>query len=103
MNIPDGVPCKHPGCLSHLSHPCEGCGRIGGRSSNWPWNGLGSRPIIQDGKIIGHEDIRYLSFEEIRRRYPDAIIHITIKSRMEELGITEQDIAETTLKWPWEI
>jgi hypothetical protein len=27
----DGIPCKHPGCLSHITHPCEGCGRIGGR------------------------------------------------------------------------
>jgi len=27
----DGEPCKHPGCLSHYSHPCEGCGRIRGR------------------------------------------------------------------------
>lgn len=26
----DGEPCSHPGCLSHISHPCEGCGRIGG-------------------------------------------------------------------------
>jgi hypothetical protein len=31
INIPpDGVPCDHPGCLSHVTHPCEGCGRIGG-------------------------------------------------------------------------
>jgi len=29
--IPDGVPCGHPGCLSHRSHPCEGCGRIAGK------------------------------------------------------------------------
>lgn len=29
--LPDGVPCDHAGCLSHLSHPCEGCGRIGGQ------------------------------------------------------------------------
>ena len=28
----DGEPCSHPGCLSHVSHPCEGCGRVGGRS-----------------------------------------------------------------------
>lgn len=28
----EGEPCDHPGCLRHLSHPCEGCGRIGGRS-----------------------------------------------------------------------
>lgn len=27
----DGEPCKHPGCLSHVSHPCEGCGRTAGR------------------------------------------------------------------------
>lgn len=25
-----GEPCSHPGCLSHISHPCDGCGRIGG-------------------------------------------------------------------------
>lgn len=25
-----GEPCSHPGCLSHVSHPCEGCGRVGG-------------------------------------------------------------------------
>ena len=29
-SIPDGQPCGHPGCLNHISHPCEGCGRIGG-------------------------------------------------------------------------
>jgi hypothetical protein len=29
--LADGVPCDHAGCLSHVSHPCEGCGRIGGR------------------------------------------------------------------------
>jgi hypothetical protein len=27
----DGEPCDHPGCLSHQTHPCEGCGRIGER------------------------------------------------------------------------
>ena len=26
-------PCGHPGCLSHVTHPCEGCGRIADR---WP-------------------------------------------------------------------
>ena len=26
----DGVPCGHAGCLSHVTHPCEGCGRIAG-------------------------------------------------------------------------
>jgi len=23
-------PCLHPGCYSHVTHPCEGCGRIQG-------------------------------------------------------------------------
>ena len=27
----DGVPCGHPGCASHLIHPCEACDRIGAR------------------------------------------------------------------------
>lgn len=27
----DGEPCSHRGCLNHISHPCEGCGRIGGK------------------------------------------------------------------------
>lgn len=27
----DGAPCDHPGCLSHVTHPCEGCGRVAGR------------------------------------------------------------------------
>jgi hypothetical protein len=30
--IREGEPCDHPGCLKHLTHPCEGCGRVGGRS-----------------------------------------------------------------------
>ena len=29
--LPDGIPCDHPGCLSHVSHPCEVCGRVAGR------------------------------------------------------------------------
>lgn len=26
----DGEPCDHTGCLHHITHPCEGCGRIAG-------------------------------------------------------------------------
>jgi hypothetical protein len=28
----DGEPCEHPGCLQHIGHPCEGCGRTMGIS-----------------------------------------------------------------------
>lgn len=30
--LTDGKPCSHPGCLSHILHPCEGCGRIAGHT-----------------------------------------------------------------------
>ena len=31
--LEDGVQCSHPGCIAHVSHPCEGCGRI--QSNNY--------------------------------------------------------------------
>lgn len=31
--LKDGEPCGHPGCLRHVTHPCEGCGRIAGRAA----------------------------------------------------------------------
>ena len=27
----EGEPCHHPGCANHVTHPCEGCGRIAAR------------------------------------------------------------------------
>ena len=32
FGILDGQPCNHVGCMSHVSHPCENCGRIAGQS-----------------------------------------------------------------------
>jgi hypothetical protein len=29
----DGEACSHKGCLSHISHPCEACGRIAGKTT----------------------------------------------------------------------
>jgi len=29
--LKEGEPCIHMGCLNHVSHPCEGCGRIAGK------------------------------------------------------------------------
>ena len=34
----DGEPCSHKGCLSHISHPCQGCGRIAGKYVVRPCN-----------------------------------------------------------------
>jgi len=33
MTLKPGEPCDHPGCLAHQTHPCEGCGRIGGQGT----------------------------------------------------------------------
>jgi len=30
--VKQGEPCSHAGCLHHVTHPCEGCGRIAGRT-----------------------------------------------------------------------
>jgi hypothetical protein len=32
-DLKDGEPCTHPECSHHISHPCEGCGRIGARKA----------------------------------------------------------------------
>jgi len=32
MSLRDGEPCSHRGCLNHVTHPCEGCGRVAGRA-----------------------------------------------------------------------
>lgn len=38
--LKDGEPCDHPGCLLHISHPCEGCGRVGGIGKVTPPDGF---------------------------------------------------------------
>lgn len=30
--LKEGEPCSHTGCLSHVTHPCEVCGRVAGRT-----------------------------------------------------------------------
>ena len=35
--IIDGESCDHPGCLSHVTHPCELCGRIAGLYPESQW------------------------------------------------------------------
>lgn len=41
MQYKDGEPCTHPGCLNHVTHPCEGCGRIAGRRTCRKCGGTG--------------------------------------------------------------
>jgi len=29
----NGEPCYHKGCINHITHPCEVCGRIGAKGT----------------------------------------------------------------------
>jgi hypothetical protein len=44
-------PCEHPGCLNHIFHPCEGCGRIGGMAVH-RFDILKNNPELHIGDII---------------------------------------------------
>ena len=46
MELKDGIPCGHPGCLHHVSHPCEGCGRITGRVVIEEWRTFNVGDIV---------------------------------------------------------
>jgi hypothetical protein len=59
----DGIPCKHPGCLSHITHPCEGCGRIGGR---YPEK-------TQKARVIHSKEGTTIITEEVSREEVDRI------------------------------
>lgn len=58
MRLRDREPCSHPGCLSHISHPCEGCGRIGGKSPKdyeKIFNNIGIKIKNPDGTYREHD------------------------------------------------
>lgn len=57
--LPDGVPCKHAGCLSHISHPCEGCGRIGGRTMVYLSDVIAMAESLYGDLSMGYRD-RYI-------------------------------------------
>lgn len=48
MELKDGVPCSHSGCLQHQSHACEGCGRIMGLPicSFYDWSKLDGKNVM---------------------------------------------------------
>lgn len=58
-----GQPCDHPGCASHLSRPCEGCGRYGAGLRNGPDIDAGTKYIEK----LGINDAVISSFLILRR------------------------------------
>lgn len=57
--LPDGVPCDHPGCLSHISHPCEGCGRINGRNAPSPSSAVADDEFEFSEMESGKHDLQF--------------------------------------------
>ncbi len=56
-DLKPGEPCDHRGCLAHVSHPCEGCGRIAGQGWVFAqqyecefWDDLAAPPILKSGE-----------------------------------------------------
>jgi hypothetical protein len=61
MNLKDGEPCSHNGCLRHITHPCEGCGRVAGVSVPFQrWNELNEPEI----RFTDEPAIRLMYLEE---------------------------------------
>lgn len=79
MDLQPGQPCTHPGCASHLSHPCESCGRYAA--------GLANGPNV----VKGQEYIR-----ELARN--DNIISTVVKMS-DELGWTWDQALTALVIW----
>lgn len=63
--LKDGEPCGHPGCMHHVTHPCEGCGRISGHS-------VPASRVLKGGEVAVREtDLRELlnQAEDVLDRY----------------------------------
>jgi hypothetical protein len=52
-----GEPCFHPSCLSHISHPCEGCGRIAGWPPEYIGLSLGTAYELQRKNLVPILDV----------------------------------------------
>ena len=81
----DGEPCPHAGCLHHMSHPCEGCGRVGGIST-----GSAKQAVIE--MYVDYVN-NFLTVEEFARSMRvttyDALRIITVGKHFREEAINE--------------
>jgi hypothetical protein len=64
----DGESCGHPGCLAHVTHPCEACGRIAGN--------------IYSKMLIDQHPILFKEFFNLGVKYPRDNNYIKIKRKL---------------------
>ncbi|MCA9872181.1 MAG: hypothetical protein KC441_00940 [Anaerolineales bacterium] len=74
----DGEPCGHPGCASHISHPCEGCGRYAAGMMNGP-----------DPQAI------YAQLQALSRRHPT--VHSILQTAVTHIWTLEQTFGALAL------
>lgn len=83
MNLPtetelkDGEPCSHKGCLNHVSHPCEGCGRIAGRSYKVPTE-TELKEFCRLAGVYVHEIANENSYEGMFS-HPEEVLEVMMK------------------------
>ncbi|KKN69779.1 hypothetical protein LCGC14_0437250 [marine sediment metagenome] len=54
------IPCEHPGCLNHLSHPCENCGK-GGPLINTVKYDVYHKPTIRPKKLTQGDSKKFVA------------------------------------------
>jgi len=82
-----GVPCGHPGCAAHLSHPCEFCGRYAAGTKAGPDEDALWHSIVYD---LTHHDPIVAQVAQAGRQMG--------WSRLQMLGVMVRHLAEMNEK-----
>ncbi len=73
-------PCSHPGCMSHVTHPCEGCGRTWGpKERDMPFKTT-PEDIDHMFKYHAPKPDQVAKYEELREsalKFAQAILRLT--------------------------
>jgi len=59
------VPCKHPGCMAHVTHPCEGCSRQWTETSLSDHSAVLMEGQLRDAAVIIGALMRRLGMPEV--------------------------------------
>ncbi len=78
VDLKPDQPCGHPGCLHHVTHPCEGCGRIAGYYLKQP--DLPTRLRVLAGEI----NLVYIEIKN-KRHKEDPDLYVNLKWRLEQI------------------
>jgi hypothetical protein len=103
QKLPDGVACAHPGCLSHVSHPCEGCGRIAGHSLGdqpWPLRDVVQKLCEATEILLNEKNYDGHGHEEISHALKVAHEWLGPPSKSKSI-LPMPDCPPGVIYWPW--